>query len=71
MRITIGRKMQAVADYVRENPGCTKIDAGMAAWDSWKSANMGYIYGPVNRAISAGLIRAEWAKNKYRLTIIK
>lgn len=54
-----GPKMLAVTGYVLANPGCTKIAAGLYAWGNKGSGNMAFVYGPVNRAIKAGLITAE------------
>ena len=64
-----GPKMLAVECYVADHPGCTKLAAGRAAWSSGFEGNMGYLYGPVNRAIKAGLVRAEFDGHKYSLTI--
>lgn len=63
----IGHKMQRVIDFVRENPGCCKMAAGVYAWNSWKICSMRYLYGPVNRAVKNGLIRATWIGNRYAL----
>ncbi len=65
----VGPKMQAVVEYVAANPGCTKLEAGQVAWGSSQRLRMGYLYGPVNRAIEAGLIEAERDGGRYRLTV--
>ncbi len=65
----IGPKMRAVVEYVKANPGATKLAAGEAAWGSSRRLRMGRLYGPVNRAIEAGLIDAERAGNRYSLTV--
>lgn len=65
----IGHKMEAVEWFVRKNPGCTKLDAGRYAWGRpGAEGNMGFLYNPVDRAIRAGLIKAEWMGNRYSLT---
>lgn len=62
----IGPKMQAVADFVADNPGCCKADA---AWGAGLYLHPYFgRWGPIERAIAAGLITAEnvyW--NRYRL----
>lgn len=65
----IGHKMKAVAEYVAANPGCTKLEAGRAVWTGHPNAGMSYLYGPVDRAIKAGLVKAERLSNRYALTI--
>lgn len=65
----IGPRMRAVVSYVRDNPGCTKVDAGRYAARS--EYNMGVVYGPVNRAITARLVHAAPGKrrNTYALSL--
>jgi hypothetical protein len=60
----IGPKMRAVVDFVRRNPGCTKLAAAKWAWGlvGVRALRMSYMYGPVDRAIAAGLIVAERTK---------
>ena len=58
--------MLAVADYVAANPGCSKTEAahgiGMA------NHNFGQGWGPVERAIRAGLVKAVRMRvNRYAL----
>ncbi len=66
----IGPKMQAVVDYVAAHPGASKLEAGQAAWGSSRRLRMSRLYGPVNRAIAAGLIEAERLKgSRYSLTV--
>ncbi len=60
----IGQKMQAVVDYVAAHPGATKLEAGQAAWGSSRQLRMGYLYGPVNRAIEAAIEAEFQAKSK-------
>jgi len=63
----IGPCMEAVAAYVRENPGCPKI--GPARHVAPKGSLM-YGYRSVDRAIRAGLVVAKRGKNgTYSLTI--
>lgn len=53
----IGPKMEAVVWYVTRNPGCSKLDVALGAVQNTPgSRDMGAIYGPVNRALKAGLI---------------
>lgn len=57
MATRIGPQMQAVVSYVSRNPGCSKLAAALGAvQDKPGSRNMGYLYGPVNRALAAGLV---------------
>ncbi len=60
--------MKVVVDYVAANPGCTKLDAGLAAGGHF-GGNMAYVYGPVNRAIEAGLSDAEKRNGRYSLEV--
>lgn len=53
----IGHKMLVVTSYVSDHPGCCKLDAGKYQWHNMYG-NMLYLYGPVNRAIKAGLIES-------------
>jgi hypothetical protein len=58
--------MEMVFEFVMNNPGCCKADAAWAAGLSGKGR--GGTWGPVERAISAGLITAEYVhRNRYRL----
>lgn len=61
----IGPRMQEAAEFVRENPGCAKLPVAeyVGPYGSRR-----YGYETVNRAIRAGLIRAERTKSgRYRL----
>ena len=50
-----------------DNPGCTKADAAWAA-DLSMRRPFGGRWGPIERAIAAGLITAEYVyRNRYRL----
>jgi hypothetical protein len=71
--MSIGPKMHAVASYVSEHPGCTKVEAGRHAWLLNHGAeivpNNDNIYNPVNRALEAGIIRAERTIRGYKLYV--
>lgn len=54
----IGPCMRAAATYVQLHPGCTKWAAAVYAFGRKQGARQ-YGYAAVNRAIKAGLIRAE------------
>lgn len=63
----MGPKMKIVVDYVRRNPGCSKLEAGRAQW-GWRLGCMRYVYDPVNRAINAGHITAIRTRSgRYKL----
>jgi len=65
----IGPVMQAVVNYVRANPGGTKIDAARATWGDRKGLS-NYGYRPVDRAIKRGLVRAErQSSGRYQLFV--
>ncbi len=64
----IGSKMKAAVEYVEKNPGCSKLEAGVAAGGTF-GGNMRFVYGPVDRAIAAGLIVAERKGNRYALKV--
>lgn len=56
----IGPQMSLAVNIVRNNPGCTKkYVAERISPCPDPSRNWAYGYNPVNRAIKAGLIRAE------------
>lgn len=66
----IGPRMQQVADYVRNHPGCPKLWPARAVAPYGRG--LAYGYASVNRAIKAGLIKAEVLPNgRYRLTVSK
>jgi hypothetical protein len=64
----VGANMQAVADYVAAHPGCSKLDAAKAITHSAAASatNHGQ-YESIDKAIRAGLIRAERHGNRYAL----
>lgn len=64
----IGRQMARAAALVASTPGCPKISvARQISPCPVPSGNWSYGYEPINRAIRAGLIRAEWSGRAYRL----
>lgn len=65
----LGRQMLRAAAIVASNPGCAKIDvARRISPHPIPQKNWALGYNPVNRAICAGLIRAERNGNGvYRL----
>lgn len=68
----IGPKMSAVVWYVGRNPGCSKLDVALGAVQNTPgSRDMGAIYGPVDRALAAGLIvhRPGAKKGRYYLYV--
>jgi hypothetical protein len=60
----IGKCMQDVESYVYSHPGCPKLHPAEAVGPN---GSRKYGYETVNRAIRAGLVRAEWCGNKYKL----
>jgi hypothetical protein len=61
----IGPKMELVFDSVMDNPGCCKADA---TWAAGLSSPYIGTWGPIERAIYAGLITAEYVhRNRFRL----
>ena len=60
----IGAKMAAAAAYVAAHPGCTKM---AAAAEIGPNGSLAFGYRAVDRAISAGLIRAESSSRRYFL----
>jgi hypothetical protein len=64
-----GRQMLRAALFVASNPGCAKIDvARHISPHPIPCRNWSLGYEPVDRAIRAGLIRAERGRgNTYRL----
>lgn len=65
MSYRIGRQMARAIDYVRLHQGCTKL----AVASVLNPRHPPYGYDPVNRAIEAGLIRAEHHVNHYALYV--
>jgi hypothetical protein len=67
----VGPKKRAVAEYVAAHPGCTKVAAGRYAWLLNHGAGVvpgkDNVYNPVNRAVAAGLVRAELTTRGYKL----
>jgi len=58
-RLGNGLAMRAVAAYVRQHPGCCKYDVNQ---------NTGAAYTSIDRAVAAGMIRAErQGSYRYRL----
>jgi hypothetical protein len=72
----IGPMMQAVQDYVARHPGCSKLEvARYAVARNPYARDMGAIYGPVNRALDAGLIEDRHipgcSRGRYYLYVVK
>lgn len=63
MKVRVGRQMRRAIEYVQQHPGCTKL----AVAEELSPHHPTYGYEPVNRAIEAGLIRAEHRVNHYAL----
>lgn len=61
----IGPRMLAARHFVAENPGCAILPVAVAVGPY---GSRQYGYRTVHRAIRAGLISAEWANGRYRLT---
>ena len=59
--------MLAAVSYVAAHPGCSKLECGTALLPHAVGKNNAFVYGPVNRAIQAGLIRAERGGSRYAL----
>jgi hypothetical protein len=58
--------MLEVADYVAANPGCCKTEAAHGIGQM--NHNFGQGFGPVDRAIRAGLVKAVRVRvNRYAL----
>jgi hypothetical protein len=60
--VRIGRKMRQLADIVSAVPGCG-IETAVAGADGYLSASG--IYKPLERAIAAGLVVADWADREH------
>lgn len=66
--IRIGSQMARAAQIVGMNPGCSKLFVASQLLPHAIGHNNAMAYGPVDRAIRAGLIRAEAGKgNAYAL----
>lgn len=66
MAARIGGRMMAVADYVAANPGVCKAEAARGIGQTSHSYGGGW--GPVDRAIRAGLVVCDWERiNRSRL----
>jgi len=66
----IGPQMQLAIDYVAAHPGCAKVDVARSIMPWAVGKNNGFAYGPVNRAIAAGLIIAGQGRgNAYSLRV--
>ena len=55
----IGGRMAAVADYVAAHPACSKVEAARGIGQTCHEFGGGW--GPVERAIRAGLVINDWA----------
>lgn len=53
----VGKKMAAITEYVRLNPGCSMLAAAEFVGGNRKCRMLGY--EPAWRAVRAGLVRAE------------
>lgn len=68
MTTRIGPQMASAVDYVSNHPGCCKWDVARYTNPRACRRNNAIAYGPVNRAIEAGLIAARRGKgNRYAL----
>ena len=66
----IGPQMRRAIDYVAAHPGCAKVDVARSIMPWAVGKNNGFAYGPVNRAIAAGLIIAGHGRgNAYALRV--
>ena len=67
-RNVIGGQMARAAAIVASNPGCSKLTVASVLLPHCIGKNNAMAYGPVNRAIKAGLIVAKAGKgNAYAL----
>lgn len=65
MRKRIGHQMTAAANYVTDNPGCTKMAVAAAVGPN---GSLRFGYEVVDRAIHAGLIQAhQTPRGAYQL----
>ena len=72
MRTTrrIGPQMRRAVAYVAAHPGCSKIDVARYTLPHAVGYNNAYAYGPIDRAIKAGLIIAGQGRgNAYSLRV--
>ena len=66
----IGPQMRRAVAYVAAHPGCAKVDVARSIMPWAVGKNNGFAYGPVNRAIAAGLIIAGHGRgNAYSLRV--
>ena len=67
----MGPQMQKAWDYIREHPGCSKLDAMRSITYSRSASPTGYGQDKViERLIRRGLVRAEHGPdNRYRLYV--
>jgi len=62
--------MRRAINYVAAHPGCSKIDVARDLLPLALGYNNAWAYGPVNRAIAAGLIVAGRGRgNAYSLRV--
>ena len=65
----IGPQMQLAIDYVAAHPGCSKVEVARHVLPA-VGYNNAYAYGPIDRAIKAGLIVAGRGRgNAYSLRV--
>ena len=66
----IGPQMRRAIDYVAAHPGFSKIDVAWYILPHAVGYNNAYAYGPIDRAINAGLIVAWQGRgNAYSLRV--
>ena len=66
----IGPQMRRAAAYVAAHPGCSKLDVARYTLPWAVGYNNAYAYGPIDRAIKAGLIVAGRGRgNAYSLRV--
>ena len=66
----IGPQMRRAIDYVAAHPGCSKLAVARYTLPYAVGYNNAWAYGPVNRAIAAGLIIAGQGRgNAYSLRV--
>lgn len=71
MTTRIGPQMSRAAAIVAANPGCSKLYVAAQLHIACRQGrNNALGYEPVNRAIKAGLIRAEYRAGRYSLTAV-
>ena len=66
----IGPQMRRAINYVAAHPGCSKVELARHVLPHAVGYNNAWAYGPVNRAIAAGLIIAGQGRgNAYSLRV--